>query len=134
MRYLTFLLLNAIMLFQQIAVAQSASAGSKSTEIGDALAQCSAVYYLHYEDAKKRGQGSATRLQNLFNQFKNSSMKEYRAIGVDPNRANTVGTEIISNYYKGLALDQNNGTNKAVNWINNYKQACDQTAKAMNLN
>ena len=134
MRYLTFLVLNAIMLFQQVAVAQSASAGSKSTEIGDTLAQCSAVYYLHFEDAKKRGQGNATTLNNLYNQFKNASMKEYTAIGVDANRANTVGLEIISNYYKGLAVDQKNGTNKAVNWINNYKQACDQITNKMKLN
>ena len=118
----TFLLLM-LSTFQYTAVA------SKSTETGDVLAQCSAVYYLHFEDAKKRGQNSATRLQNLSNQFKNSSMMEYRAIGVDPNRANTVGTEIVSNYYKGLAVDQKNGTNKAVTWINNYKQACDQLAK-----
>ncbi|CAN1564441.1 hypothetical protein MCERE10_03636 [Burkholderiaceae bacterium] len=111
---------------------QGAPQASSSTETADVLAQCSAIYYLHYEDAKKKGQSDATRLQNLHSKFKQSSMQEYKSIGVDPNRVNAVGTEIISNYHKGLAVDQKNGTNKAVNWINNFKQACDKTARTLN--
>ncbi len=106
----------------------SSSSKSEQMEIGDHLARCSGVFYLYLEDAKKTGSTSKNEMQRLNTMFTNLAVMQYKEINIDASRQQTMGLEIITNYYKILAIDQKNGTNRANDWLSGFKKICEKVA------